>query len=271
MCEKMKKIKKTANTKNSNGRLPGGVAELIAAIGTIALVALLIFGIHYLVTKPWVKNGIMDDNSAPGKDSPTQTIMNPIPVENVTYPFKLTEELTVDKVYTATGYFPEDGTDEAMEKVLAVKLTNSSEKTLEYLTFTLNVSGESYKFAAATVPAKKSVYVFNTKSKTAPEKVSSLEGDVEFEIYFAEEPSKKTESLSYSVKTGSIVVKNISEKDIKSDIMVYYKSTADGGYLGGITYRFRIKGGLEAGKSFSAYAPHSYAHMTEIMFVQYDE
>jgi hypothetical protein len=266
----MKKTNKTINKERTAGKRPSGVIELFAALGVAVLVGLLIFGIHSCESRPSVKDGIMNDSVVSSK-GPTQTVMNPIPVKEAILPLQLAKGVTVDQVYTSTGYFPEDGTDKAMKGVFAVKLTNTSEQTLEYLTFTLKVNGEKYKFAAATVPAKKSVYVFNSKSKKAPDKISALEGEEEVKTYFPTEPSKKIGTLSYSVNTGSIVVKNISKRDINSDIMVYYKSTADGGYLGGITYRFRIKGGLDAGKSHTAFAPHAYAHMTEIMFVQYEE
>lgn len=271
----MKKTKKKANNKQNARKAPGGLVEFLVALGVVVLLIVLVvctrscaFGEEI---KPPVTSGVFEDTSAPAKDNPTSTILNPIPADEITYPFVITDGVTLEKVYTATGYFPEDGSDEAIENVLAAKLTNTSDKTLEYLTFTLTVNGEAYKFAAATIPAEKSVYVFNTERKTAPEKLTSLEGEVEFEIYFAEEPSAKTDTLSYKVQNGTIVVTNTSERDIISDIVVYYKATAEDGYLGGITYRFRISGGLAAGQSFSAYAPHAYAHMTEIMFAQYEE
>ncbi|MBR4961094.1 MAG: hypothetical protein IKY52_09375, partial [Clostridia bacterium] len=212
-----------------------------------------------------------EDTSAPADDTPTSTVLTPIPADGITYPLPLTDEITLDRIYTATGYFPEDGSDEAVENVLAVKLTNTSAKTLEYLSFALTLNGEVSSFTAATVPAGKSVYVFAADRSTAPAEITTAESEIEFEIHFAEEPSAKTDTLSYEVQNGTIVVTNISDRDIPSDIVVYYKSTAEDGYLGGITYRLRISGGLAAGESFNGYAPHAYAHMTEIMFAQYEE
>ena len=217
------------------------------------------------------KDGILEDTSTPAKNSPTTTVLNPIPSEGIAYPLAISDDIVLEQIYTATGFFPEDGSDEAIENVLAVKLTNTSSKMLEYLTFSLTVNGNVYSFSAATVPAGKSVYVFNSERKTSPDLVTVLEGNVEMELRFSEEPSTKPDVFSYDIQNGMVVVTNLSDKDIKSDIIVYYKSTVENGYLGGITYRFRISGGLAAGKSFNAYAPHAYAHMTEIMFVQYEE
>ena len=269
------KKKKTIEQNKRARRLPEGVPELLAAIGVIALIVAIVFftrscafGEHI---DPSLTSGIFDDTSAPEKNTPTQTILNPLVPEGEICPMDISENIVLDKIYYATGYFPEDGTDAAIENILAVKLTNKSDKALEYLTFTLTVNGEAFKFSVATVPANKSVYAFNLDKKVAPTKVETVTAEKEFEIYFAEEPSKKSDTLSYQIKNGSIVVTNISGTDIQSDIVVYYKATAQDGYLGGITYRFRVKGGLPAGESFNAYAPHALTHMTEIMFAQYEE
>lgn len=264
--------KRTKNEKKQSARrIPGGLMEFLVAVGILVLVLVITVCTRSCEIARDSESGIFEDTSAPAQNSPTTTVLDPLPAEGITYPLAITEDIVLDQVYTATGYFPEDGSDEAIEKVLAAKLTNTSAKTLEYLTFTLTVNGESYPFAAATVPGGKSVYVFNSERKSSPDAVTSLAGEAAIEIYFTQEPSAKTETLSYQVENGTVVVTNISEKDIQSDIMVYYKATAEKGYLGGITYRFRISGGLAAGKSFSAYAPHAYAHMTEIMFAQYEE
>ena len=276
ICVSKMKKKKKIEQKNRSRKLPEGLIEFLAAFAVIALIVVIVFctrSCAYGETiDPSLTSGVYEDTSAPAKDSPTTTILNPIPVaETISYPLALSEGLTLDKVYTATGYFPEDGSEESIENVLAVKLTNKSEKTLEYLTFTLDANGETFKFSAATIPAGKSVYAFNLDRKAAPKNLDTVECATEFEIYFAKEPSAKTDMLSYDIKNGTVVVTNISGRDIKSDIVVYYKATAEDGYLGGITYRFRISGGLAAGKSFNAYAPHALTHMTEIMFAQYEE
>ena len=254
--------------------MPAGLTEFLAALGIVALVTVLILCAR---SCSWGKDDSETDGtssvdtSAAVNAAPPATVLTPVPAEDISYPFPVTAGITLDRIYTATGYFPEDGSDEAIDNVLAVKLTNISEKTLEYLSFSLTLNGEICKFTAATVPAGKSVYAFSTERSTAPESISSIESDVEFVLYFTEEPSAKTDNLSYDVQNGTIVVTNISERDISSDIVVYYKAKAEDGYLGGITYRFRISGGLAAGERFNAYAPHAYGQKTEIMFAQYEE
>ena len=248
-----------------------GLPEFLAAAGVILLVLLAVLFIRACSDADSEMADDLagtEDNVVPSEESPTSTYLDPIPVEGTILPVSLTSAVSVDTVYTATGYFPEDGTDEGVENVLAAKFTNTSDRTLEYMTAVLTVNGEAYNFALTTIPAGASVYVFNTDRKIAPETVTEISAEAGYEIFFAEEPGLMQEKLSFEIQNGTIVVTNISGEDIASDIIVYYKSTAGTGYLGGITYRFTVSGGLEAGQSYNAYAPHAYAHMTEIMFVQ---
>ena len=261
--------------KKATPKLSEGIPELLAAIGVVALLVAIVFFTRSCAfgerIDPSLTGGIYEDTSGSSENSPNQTVLNPLVPEGEICPIDVSENIVIDKIYYALGYFPEDGTDDPIENILAVKVTNKSDKTLEYCTFTLTVNGEVFRFSIATIPAKNSVYAFNLDRKIAPTKVDTAIAEKEFEIYFAEEPTKKSDFLSYEIKNGEIVVTNITGTDIQSDIVVYYKSTTDTGYLGGITYRFRISGGLLAGKSYTAYAPHALSHMTEIMFAQYEK
>lgn len=265
------KKKKNKSAEKAEQKQNNGLPEFFAAAGIVILLLLIVLVIRACsAADPVVPNDLVasEDTVIPDEDSPSTTNLDPIPVDGAAFPVDVTSAVTVDTVYTATGYFPEDGTDEGVENVLAAKFTNTSDRTLEYMTAVLTVNGEAYNFALTTIPARASVYVFNTDRKTAPAAVTEISAESGYEIFFAEEPDLKKDKLSFEIQNGTIVVTNISDKDITSDIHVYYKSTADSGYLGGITYRFTVSGGLRAGQSYNAYAPHAYAHMTEIMFVQ---
>ena len=268
MKKKKNKPAETAVQKPRNG-LP----EFLAAAGIVLLLALAVLLIRTCSTDDVQPNELAgtEDTTSPDADSPTSTVMDPIPVDGAALPIHVTDVVTLETVYTATGYFPEDGTDEGVKNVLAAKFTNTSDRMLEYMTAVLTVNGEVYNFALTTIPAGASVYVFNTDRTTAPATVTEISAESGYEIFFAEEPDLKKDKFSFEIQNGTIVVTNISGEDITSDIYVYYKSTVDSGYLGGITYRFTVSGGLEAGKSYNAYAPHAYAHMTEIMFVQCED
>lgn len=266
------KIMKKTKTKEAPKR--EGLVEGLVAAALVVLcfvLAATIPSCDLFNRQPPVESGVLDDAVAPGDDTPTSSELNPITLEGVTLPVDMPGGIQLARLYTATGYFPEDGSDEKVEDVLVAAFTNTTDQTLEYMTATLTVNGKEYAFKLTTIPPKKSVYVFNDAAEQAPAQVTALDAAVGYQTFFAETPSVKADTLSFTCQTGTIVAKNISDKDIKSDIFVYYKSTAEGGYLGGITYRFRITGGLKAGESFNAYAPHAYAHMTEIMFVTYEE
>lgn len=217
------------------------------------------------------QSGILDDTFAPDRNNPSSSQLSPVALEGISLPAEAASGIQLSRLYTATGYFPEDGRDSEIENVLVAAFTNTTGQTLEYMTVTLTVNGKDYDFELTTLPPLKSIYVCNEKAIKAPEKVFSLELEVGYQVFFRSEPSLHEDTLSFTCQTGTIAVTNTSDKNITGDIVVYYKSKADGGYFGGITYRFRIMGGLKAGATYNAYAPHAYSHMTEIMFVTYDE
>lgn len=267
------KKKKQKNPAGASGKKQSsGLAEFLAAVGVLAVFVLLALFARSCGNEEQPASALDNDAAAEtaesASDYPDTTELNPIMIDGVELPVTVTSGITVDNLYTATGYYPEDGTDEGVENVLAAKFTNTSDRTLEYLTAVLTVNGEAYNFAVTTIPAGASVYVYNADRKTAPSSAASVTAEAGYELYFAEEPTTQPENLEYDIQNGTIVVKNISGEDITSDIVVYYKSKAENGYLGGITYRFTVSGGLGAGETYNAYAPHSYVNMTEIVFAQ---
>ena len=266
----MKKRTNDKNIKSQGRKIPTGIPEFAAALGVVVLIIGLSIAFNHMGATD-KSNDTADEATAPEVSFFDHTIMNSVPDRVSEYPLSVSEYVNIDKIYAATGYFPEDGNDEAVENVLAVQLTNTSDKALEYLTFRLFLNESSYRFAATTVPAGKSVYVFNDEKKEAPEVIRYVDIAVDYEVYFPEEPSIESEVFDYGLGSGSVTVTNISDTDIESDIVVYYKNKSDRGYYGGITYRFRITGGLRASESFTAYAPHVNPQMTEIMFVQYEK
>ncbi|MBQ8333398.1 MAG: hypothetical protein IJX93_06465, partial [Clostridia bacterium] len=76
--------------------------------------------------------------------------------------------------------------------------------------------------------------------------------------------------LAYTITDGTIAITNVSGEDIPSDIVVYYKNMYANTYMGGITYRVCVTGGLQAGESFNGYAPHATENDTKIMFTEYE-
>lgn len=262
------KKKKNITAKGKSHKTPAGLFEFLAALGVVVLIVIIVF-----CTRSCTYGEGSDPSGTNGASVGDKNGVNmtPISTEGLVFPRYITDSTLLENVYSATGSFPEDGEGSQVENVLAIKLTNVSDRSLEYLVFDLKINEEYYEFSVAAIPPGKSVYAFNLEKKSTPESISSLDKDVEFQTFFAEEPSAMKDVFSYDIKDGVIVVTNISGSEIKSDINVYYKTTTKDGYLGGITYRFRIKGGLPAGESYSAYAPHALTHMTEIMFAQYEE
>ena len=77
------------------------------------------------------------------------------------------------------------------------------------------------------------------------------------------------DALQLDATDLTIKVTNVSGEDITGDIYVYYKTVANDMYMGGITYRAKIEGGLAAGASAECYAGHYTQKYSEILFVTY--
>lgn len=272
--KKKQKKKRSDSVKSSKSRFTG-LAEFIAAAALLLAVVLIA-----TLTRSC---GVEEDS---GEETDTQDnfqaeiipiyndktpIFNSLNPESVTLPIEIKDNVFLTSLYSASAEYPEDASDEYVENVLCAEFTNDSSRTVEYMTAAVTIDGIEYSFAVTTIPPNETVRAFEKERKIAPEKAQNVSVSGEYLIFFTEEPSVFGETLEFVYQNGTIVVKNISNSDISSDIVVYYKTKTDDIYYGGITYRLRITGGLEAGESFNGYAPHSSETDTKVMFVDYEE
>lgn len=179
----------------------------------------------------------------------------------------LGDGLTLEGLAAATGLYPEDGSDEQVSEVLAATFTNYGEKTVQYARVIVTLNGEDYLFELSTVPPGTGICAFELERKTAPEKAESVEARAEHLMLFEEEPSRETDALKVTFGEGTVAVENISGGHIPQDVSVYYKRSAGGLYMGGITYRVRV-GPLEAGELISGFSSHADSDSV-LMFVTY--
>lgn len=249
-------------TKSPKLRLPMGTAEAITAAG-ICIIGLLLVVIVRLF--------------APAEETPAFT-METLPSEtdvpellssDITLPIQLADNLSLTGLYAADALFPEDGSNTAYENLLCAVVKNDSDKTLEYMTFTLTCGTETYEFSVTTLPPSTEVYAFEKNAAKAPEKITELTADCPIQLFFTEEPTLMEEQLEFTVNDGSIEVKNITDIPTDREIQVYYKNTENLAYFGGITYFFRVPAGLAPGETYNGYAANANKARTEVMFVKY--
>ena len=142
----------------------------------------------------------------------------------------------VVSVFSYSGPYPEDGSGEMCERVVAVTLLNRSDVHYEYLSFTLETSGGVSTFEAATLFAgSQMVVVSKEKTPFADDTVRSH--SVLKAAPFTVTPSVHTESLEITCAKGFITVRNLTKAPL-ANVYVYYKQKNDQGWwFGGITRR----------------------------------
>lgn len=151
---------------------------------------------------------------------------------------------------------------------LAVVAENISADDVEYAVLTVKNGNETYSFNA-------SVLLRNTKVMLICNENVGFDADAVYTLWktdnilnFATPPSMNEDVLEINVQNGSVSVKNISDKDIDSDIFIYYKDKTDGILNGSITRRIRISGLSTSAKTF-VNIPELNEENCIIMFTQY--
>lgn len=183
----------------------------------------------------------------------------------------LGENLKLTDISETTGEFPEDGSDELIEKMLMATFVNEGENTIQYSVVQITIGEEVFSFEFSTLPAGKSVCVFEANKKSLSSKARNISAKAEYIAYFQEEPSLYEDELGITVTDGTIKVQNISGREIDKEISVFYKNVSGDTFIGGITYRLRVPAGLAAGEEYQGSARHVSEKMTKVMFVTYGE
>lgn len=153
--------------------------------------------------------------------------------------------------------------------VAAVILLNTTDKTLQYITFTENFSdGTVYSYTASTIPPGEICIV--TEDSESPFKDNSPSTFSDKAVaFFQQEPSVYNDTLQYVGADSILTVKNKSDKDIAENIVIYYKDYAESRFTSGVTYRVTIEGGLKSGEIKQIPAKHFVNGKSMIMFAQF--
>ena len=180
--------------------------------------------------------------------------------------FEIAEGLYVTDVFSYSGPYLEDGSNEECKKICAVRLFNSSEKHYQYLKFELETKGGTYTFTASTLFAGAEMTVLS-EGRAAFKRGKPISANVLAVIEFTETPSVHTDTLEITYTDGFINVKNLTNGTLKN-VYVYFKETDKNGYLGGITYRTRL-GDIPAGEIVQARAANIHNETSRIVFADY--
>ncbi len=177
--------------------------------------------------------------------------------------------LFITRIDDYTGIYMEDGSDQAVTGLMMVMLENRSEKALQLAKFSLEFPHGTATFSATSLPAGERAVVLEESrmeyAKAEPEKVTVDS------IVMAESMELHADKFEITGLDGALNVRNISDEDISGDIYVYYKNYAHETFYGGITYRAKVEGGLEAGEVRQVMTQHYDAEGSKILMVTYAE
>lgn len=152
--------------------------------------------------------------------------------------------------------------------VAAVILMNTTEKTLQYITFNENFSdGTEHLYTASTVPPGEICIVQENSGAAFKDDSHSTFSDNGI-AFFQQEPSVHNDILQFVGSDSILTVKNKSDKDINENIVIYYKDYAESRLTSGVTYRVTIEGGLKSGEIKQIQAKHFVSGGSMIMFTQ---
>lgn len=152
---------------------------------------------------------------------------------------------------------------------LAVVAENVSDSDVEYALLTVKTkSGELTFNVSALLRGTKAVLLCNEEVSSDPAEVYTA-WQTKDKIIFENPPVMNDDKLEIKVLDGSVLVRNISGKDIESDIYIYYKDRKEDLVNGSVTYKFRVDG-LKGDSQTYVKAPELNENNCMIIFTDYD-
>ncbi len=191
-------------------------------------------------------------------------------VRQLKIPYTLSNGCEIADIKAYSGPFVEDGSDSEKTNVFALVIKNTTGKHFQYMTVNMKIGEKDYNFKLTTLFDNSAVTVLeSTGAPYTDEKIDTV--TLVQSIEFPSEPTVHPNELEITVMDGLMNVKNISGKDISSDIYVYYKLTDGDDWLGGITYRASTGGGLKNGELRQIPAKHFKKDSCKVVFTEYEK
>ncbi|MBR0510481.1 MAG: hypothetical protein IJJ85_10220 [Clostridia bacterium] len=181
--------------------------------------------------------------------------------------FLLSDGIYITELFSYSGPYVEDGSNDECEGICAVRLENRSDVHYQYLHFTLETAGGNCTFSASTLFAGDVMTVL-CEEKTPFANGQILGAEVISAAPFYETPSVHLEALKITYAEGFLNVENLTDETLKN-VYIYYKNLDANGYLGGITYRTLFKE-IPAGEIRQAQARSIHPNTSRVVFSTYE-
>ena len=278
--------KQEAKKQNKDRAIVGVLLAVLILAAVIAVVVLLATG------------GFSRRDAEPQPDAATPTEENELPVidatgepaeateaQRIEIPFEIPgftllqeaevgaldgSELELLGVGRYTGDYFEDGSDEPVEDVYAVVLRNNGQDWVDFAAITMSCGGRTLSFELSALPGTTSAIVLEAG------RAVWTEGDVCGNPHAVITEDTAThrfdfqEDFALFPSDGVINLQNLSGKDFRNDVLVYYKNFDYGLFLGGITYLARFSG-LENEEIGQSIQSHYSDARSMILYLCYDE
>lgn len=153
---------------------------------------------------------------------------------------------------------------------LAVVAENISDTDVEYALLTARTKTETLTFNISAMLSGSTAVLLCNQSVGSNPGESYTSWQIDNKILFEKKPVMNEDKFEISVANGSVSLKNISDKDIESDIYIYYKDKKDDLLNGSITYKIRVAGAKANSQTFVK-APELNKNNCQIIFTDYDD
>ena len=182
------------------------------------------------------------------------------PVSPMTVPPE--QQLICEDYGLFNGAFVEDGSDEPVQNVAALLVTNGSGQYLDLAKLIYELDGQEAVFMVTGLPAGGSAWVLESSRMTASAESEFCHKSTV--TSFRDHAVNTLEGVDLEFNGTMLRATNTTDKTFKA-LTVYYKVLHDdGNYLGGITYMTAF-GDLEPGQSAEKLAGHFQSDKTHIV------
>ncbi|MCD7807965.1 MAG: hypothetical protein LUH02_01375 [Erysipelotrichaceae bacterium] len=173
--------------------------------------------------------------------------------------------LQLEGLYLYSGYYIEDGSEDAIDNVAVLQVTNVSGKDIEYAIITLQADDETLTFNVSLLPNDGTAIVMEANKQTCDEDAKLSYGGSEIATLSSMDLCK--DQVSIKEDNGSITIMNKTNSDI-SELRLFYKNQLDTGeYVGGIAYTVKITD-LKANSSQTVQPSHYDTEYGVVMMVR---
>lgn len=162
-----------------------------------------------------------------------------------------------------TGKYVEDGSDEEVSGVLAIVVTNISERFVQYSKITMTNGTDTAVFSLSNLPAGASAVVL-AEDRVSAEGTWSYQDDT---TAFIDAAETYPDIFEWQGGDYQISLRNKSGETY-DQVYVYYKNTENGIYLGGITYRISFDG-IGPGQTMQKASKHFSGSNSHVMMIDY--